>query len=408
MTTATASDGAPTVTVKETGAKGLSGTNGTNGTGFNIVRQSLLDNPLLHLFGTNNLRQVSAPLNTDADLTFDRATTATFLDRYGVLQTAAIDVAREEQPGWLIEGASTNEALHNRDLTNAAWTKTNITAAKDATGLDGSANAASSLTATAANGTVFQSITLSSQKNTYSVDVKRKTGTGTIEMTDDGGSTFTDITSSINSSTFTRLSITTTQANPSIGFRIVTNTDAIEVDFNQLENLPFASSRIPTTTTSVTKATDIVTVVGTDNAALLSGNNSILVTVDALGDADVDQFIIAISSDDSLNRSLVFTTGIDTEVDQFISGAATTAITITDRKNINNLLSTYNGAAVVSYFNGSSSGGGNISYTDDAIPTTIYLGDDADSGNSLFGHLKDLRLYDFVLNSDEATYLAGT
>lgn len=55
--------------------------------------------------------------------------------------------------GILVEEARTNVVLWNRDLTNAAWTKTNITAAKDQTGIDGFASSASKITATAGNGT---------------------------------------------------------------------------------------------------------------------------------------------------------------------------------------------------------------------------------------------------------------
>lgn len=189
--------------------------------------------------------------------TFTRSTIKTFDDRNdGLVKTAAIDVAAFEQNGFLAEGSSTNEALHSRDFTNAVHVKTNITAAKDAIGADGVANAASTLTATAANGTVFQTITKASAENTYSIDVRRKTGSGVIEISDDGGTGFTDITASINSTTYTRFQITTTQANPSIGFRIVTSGDEIEVDYEGLEALPFATSRIEVTTTPVTRAED--------------------------------------------------------------------------------------------------------------------------------------------------------
>jgi hypothetical protein len=64
--------------------------------------------------------------------------------------------------GLLVEEARVNLAIWGRDLTNAAWTKTNMTTAKTATGADGSANGATTLTATAGNATVLQSITSAS------------------------------------------------------------------------------------------------------------------------------------------------------------------------------------------------------------------------------------------------------
>ena len=76
----------------------------------------------------------------------------------------APNVARRTDRGLLIEETRTNVVLHNRDLTNAAWVKTNMTAVKDQTGVDGVANSASKITATAANATVLQTITLTLQR----------------------------------------------------------------------------------------------------------------------------------------------------------------------------------------------------------------------------------------------------
>jgi hypothetical protein len=150
-------------------------------------------------------------------------------------------------------------SLWNRDLTNAAWTKTSVTAAKDQTGADGTATAASSLLATGANGTTFQTFTIASAVKTFSPYVKRITGSGTISITLDGGSTYTDITSLINSSTFTRVSAAQTLANPSIGFKISTSGDKIAVDFVGMKALAFVDPPIATTTVAVTRSADVVT-----------------------------------------------------------------------------------------------------------------------------------------------------
>jgi len=157
--------------------------------------------------------------------------------------------------GYLPEESRTNVVLWNRDLTNAAWTKSSITAAKDQTGPDGVANSASSITATGANGTVLQAITLGSSARFQTARIKRITGSGTIQMTMDNGATWTSVTVT---SAWTRVSIPTqTLANPTVGFRIVTSGDAVAVDFVQNENGTSATSDIPTTTASVTRANDI-------------------------------------------------------------------------------------------------------------------------------------------------------
>ncbi len=154
--------------------------------------------------------------------------------------------------------AATNDALWNRDFTDADWVKSNTSAAEDATGLTGIANSASTLTATAADGTCLQTVTQASAENTYSVYIKRKTGTGDIQITDDDGANWTTV-SGLSSSVFTRYHITRTIANPVFGIRIRTDTDAIEVDFNQLEAGEKPSSPIWTTWVAVDRAKDVRT-----------------------------------------------------------------------------------------------------------------------------------------------------
>jgi hypothetical protein len=156
--------------------------------------------------------------------------------------------------GLLIEESRTNLVLHSRGLNDAAWAKTDITAAQDQAGLDGAANSASSITATDANGTCLQAITSASAARATSAYVKRITGTGVIEMTQNGGTTWTAVTVTAD---WTRVTIpSATVTNPSVGFRIVTSGDAIAVDGVQCENGAFSTSVILTTTASVTRAAD--------------------------------------------------------------------------------------------------------------------------------------------------------
>ena len=124
------------------------------------------------------------------------------------------------------------------------------------TGLGGIANTATTLTAAAAGAIILQPITLASAARCASAYVKRRTGTGTISFTQDGGSTWTDITSLINNSTWSRVQITATLANPSVGFKISTSGDAIDVDCVQNEAGTVATSPIVTTTAAVTRDAD--------------------------------------------------------------------------------------------------------------------------------------------------------
>ena len=218
----------------------------------------------------------------DGRISFTRAAnTATFFGSNLLLQTANANVPRLDYNyatgacnGLEIEQASTNVAIQNRDLTNAAWVKVTATAALDQTGIDGAANSASSLLATAGKATTLQTVVHVSSTDTYSVYLKRLTGTGEIDLSLDG-TTWTAATSSIctlgNGSGATASALLTTAwvrctitqatvVNPAFGIRIVTNGDKIAVDYNQVEVLGFATSPIATTTVAVARNADSATI----------------------------------------------------------------------------------------------------------------------------------------------------
>ena len=204
----------------------------------------------------------------DPRITFTRASTATYFDKLGVLRTASnneprfdYDPVTLEAKGLLIEESRQNLALWNRDLTNVAWVKTNCSVLKNQVGLDGAVEA-STVTASAANATILQSISSASNTRITSAYIKRVAGTGTIQMTQDNGGTWTDITSSITTSWKRFEAPSASLINPTIGFRIASNADAIAVDFVQHELGSFSTSAIATTTTAVTRQADNAVMTG--------------------------------------------------------------------------------------------------------------------------------------------------
>lgn len=183
--------------------------------------------------------------------------------------------------GLLIEEARTNRLVYSRDLSQADWVSGGggVAAVKDATGLDGVANSASTLTASGANGTLIQTTVLGSDERVFSVYARRKTGVGTFEVTDDGGSNWTDVTSEINSSTLVKVTeLVRTQANAACGFRLGTSGDEIEVDCCNLTEGAYSVMPIHTTTAPVAAAADLVS----SDMAWLSGDQ-LLGTVRCVG-----------------------------------------------------------------------------------------------------------------------------
>jgi hypothetical protein len=177
--------------------------------------------------------------------TYTRSGTRRYINASKQLAVASANEWPNEydiRTGYLIgkgvwDAISTTRHTFGRDFTNAAWTKTDVTAAKDQTGIDAGANEASSLEATAANGTCLQAVTdATSRARGFDVFVKRLVGTGAIEMTLNGGSTWTAITTSLSTTDWYRAHLASAAnfANPSIGFRIVTSGDKIAVDYASL------------------------------------------------------------------------------------------------------------------------------------------------------------------------------
>ena len=155
--------------------------------------------------------------------------------------------------GYLAEGARTQLVTPDaaiRDMTDAAWVAgATLTVAKTGTGIDGVANSCSRLTggAVAATNTILQALVAAASSRTYSVWLRRVTGTGMVNITQDGGATWTAVTSSLTSDNFVRVSLTASVLNAAFGVQVETDGDVILADFNQFEAGAFASTPIPTT-----------------------------------------------------------------------------------------------------------------------------------------------------------------
>jgi len=168
-------------------------------------------------------------------------------------------LANPTSNGLLIEESRANRILWCRDATQSNWTKTNVTVAKTQTGVDNVANSASSLTASSANGTCIQTITLASGSRTGSVYLKRITGTGTIQVTLDG-TTYSTV--DLSTTDWRRIVLSGTVTNPTVGIKIVTSGDAVAMDFGQVEDGIFVTTPILTTTASVTRSADTASLIG--------------------------------------------------------------------------------------------------------------------------------------------------
>lgn len=207
----------------------------------------------------------------DPRIAFSRGSTGYFRNADGFLHQATLDQPRFDygyeldappsQRGLLIEGAIAQLAQHTNDFTQTVWTKSSITAALDEVGPDNTSNSASSLLATGANGTADQAITSANGSHSFSPYLKRLVGSGTIEISLDGGTTYTSV--SLTSS-WKRFSITQVVTNPTLRIRIATSGDKVAVWCAGCEARARASSPMPRGSAAFSRSADVATITGFD------------------------------------------------------------------------------------------------------------------------------------------------
>jgi hypothetical protein len=94
---------------------------------------------------------------------------------------------------------------------------------------------------------------LAAANRTFSIGMKRGVGTGPVLITGDGFATTTDISSQLNTSTFTLVQIAANVLNPVIGWQVSTQNDTIITDWAQYSTgdlTGLINSRIPDTITT--------------------------------------------------------------------------------------------------------------------------------------------------------------
>ncbi len=299
--------------------------------------------------------------------------------------------------GYRAEAQHINLALRGRTWENVAWGKTNVTANDDeVAGPDGRTRAAS-LTATAANGTVIQDLgVIGSAAKVWGLWVKRKTGTGDIDLTLNNGGAWTTITVT---AAWTRVQITATLADPDIGIRIVTDTDAIYVDYAQAEASTFLASTTPETVGSaITVNADVLTYASAGNIIDAAGTAFASVSSDWSA-APSSPFVLARSG---ASGGMLFqgTGGLATQI-RSTDGVNTSIFSGgTSYQDAPQSLASTWGAALTVYFNGAPDPTPE-SYDGTMGTGGIAIGSTNVGSNQWCGTIRHVQIYSRELNSSQ-------
>jgi hypothetical protein len=303
-----------------------------NGTGQDLL-YSQAGSPALDLrfAATKSLNDYVSGTNR---ITFTRASTATYVGANGLIQTAASNEARfthnpttGESLGLLVEEARSNLVAYSEQFDNVWWTKDNTTIATNVTtGPDGTTTADKIVETTASSShSVYRNAgTLTNAIYTYSVFLKKaernwayvrlatvvgqgayfNLNTGTIGTIESG------ITATMQNAGngWYRCSVSITASTlpwyPSQGPTIGDNTSSYTGDGSsgifawgaQLELGAFPTSYIPTTTTSVARAADVVSITGSNFS---NWYNQTQGTMFAITKGAAKDYVIARNSDGS-------------------------------------------------------------------------------------------------------------
>jgi|TARA_R110000764_G_scaffold155997_3_gene243917 hypothetical protein len=373
-----------------------------------LKRQSLLDNPLCHLFKTNKLVETSAPTGTDSDITFTRASMATYVDRYGIVKIAAVDTIREEKDGFLIEQAGTNIARYSEQFDNSVWVKNTVTVtANNVVAPDGTMTA-DKFVGTSANGLVKQSFAATSILSTASVwlraDVPKL-----IKLFFQGG---VQQEKSINLTTeWQRFEINSNDVAANLfligGGQTLGTGETIYAWGAQIEQSLVATSYIPTVATPATRIAD---------TALLPVLNNVVTK---------EFSIFGIISNKSVNTNTgakrIFTiptssvgfftffysaANPDTYLFRYDDASAAVQLGVASTENTVYFAITVEGSNVKLNINGTEATATKLSDPSLLLSGNVLFFDLAGSAlKKSNGNIKDFRIYDFALNANEIEYL---
>ena len=280
-------------------------------------------------------------------ITFTRASSATYIDSAGTLQTAAVDVPRfdhnpttGESLGLLVEEQRTNLLLRSEEFDNASWNPPDpsiATVTPNAQTAPNGTLTADTFATVSGTPAIFQAVAcLASTAYTWSFYVKLGTMAAAdfrFAVRDDTNGAFiaADIAPSITPVTTEWRRVTYTFTTP-VGcvlvrpylyrFSPATYGTTVHLWGAQLEAGAFATSYIPTTTAAATRSADVASITGANFSSWYRQSEG-TVFVNAINPALSTTLFSA--SDGTANNRIQADAGISARVARVVTGGITQA-----------------------------------------------------------------------------------
>lgn len=272
-----------------------------------------------------------------------------------------------------------------RTMSDVGWVAGATMTVGTATGVDGGANACALLTggAVAATNTILFTTVLASAQRTYSVRVRRVSGTGVVSITDNGGTNWTPVTLTTTEQLF---QITRTQANPVVGVQVEGNGDSVAVDFNTIEAATFANpTPIPV---NVSKAADSLTYPIAGNLSGTVGSCYAEVYPVLIPSGAFGRIIGDTSSAGPSPLLFQASTGI---VEVFDGTAERTPTAVANQNAVNKGASSWSGSTCRVSLNGAISN--SLTFDGDLGMVGLNIGGDGATSSGMYGAIANVRIY---------------
>jgi hypothetical protein len=341
------------------------------------------------------------------EMNHSRSSTATRVNSSGTIAESGIGVPRidfsdSSDGALLLEPQSTNLFTYSEDLSSYSTIRGTLTLDSSEVAPDGSLGVYY-LTATSADGLLLDAQSTAGD-STFSVYVKRKTGTGVVELSVDGAVTKTPISVT---SEWQRFSLSTASGLGQIVVNCETSGDEVYVWGLQAEELSYPTSYIPTSGTTATRITETCSKSGLDNY-INSSEGVLYFEGRAIAD-DLTVRRLSLSDSSWSNSITIYFDSVSNQITALIrdggSGVgicSTTSYTTTENLKI---AYKYKSGDIALWINGVEA---DTSTDTISLPLITDLRFDRGDGSAPFyGKVKDLRVYSEALTDSELQTLTS-